>query len=186
MWRGGGRGSFIGPGSSKTRTKHTPFMVVLALIYPRHRSVVAAKPFCAKNAAVSMRQTSLVVVPRKFPLYSTNSYPVVQAVGLSVLVKSSRPVVQYLMAKKLDVYFPLPVRSRETRPVRLVHHFDYASSIANRSMSCDLLPLKALKKSRNVVLSELVRRGFVGEIAEHILLQSRWKYVGVSPWSWGL
>ena len=60
------------------------------------------------------------------------------------------------------------------------------NAIANRSMSCDLLPLKALKKSRNVVLSELVRRGFVGEIAEHILLQSRWKYVGVSPWSWGL
>ena len=148
LWRAEGRGSLIGPGSSKKRTKYTPFVVVLALIFPshhkpssplyqkwaplgKHRSAVAAKPFCARNAAVSMRQKSLAVFPRRFPLCSTNSHPAVQAVGLAVLVRSARPVAQYLVAKNLEIHFPLPGRSRETRPVRLVHHRDDHTSIAN-------------------------------------------------------
>ena len=63
----------IGPGSSKKRTKYTPFVVVLALIFPSHHKpsspfyqkwaqvgstvvlYVAAKPFCARNAAVTGR-----------------------------------------------------------------------------------------------------------------------------------
>ena len=69
----------------------------------KHRGAVAAKPFCARNAAVFVHQESLAVVPRKFPLYSTNSHPAVQAVGLAVLIRRARPVAQYLVAKKLEV-----------------------------------------------------------------------------------
>ena len=48
----------------------------------------------------------------------------VQTVGLAVLVRSARPVAQYLVTKKLEVHFPFPGQSRETRPVHLVHHRD--------------------------------------------------------------
>ena len=78
----------------------------------KHRSAVAAKPFCARNTAVSVRQESLAVFPRKFPLCSTNSHPAVQATGLAVLVRSSRPVSQYFVVKKMEVHSPLPGRSR--------------------------------------------------------------------------
>ena len=78
----------------------------------KHRGAVAAKPFCARNAAVFVHQESLAVVPRKFPLCSTNSHLAVQTVGLAVLIRSACPVAQYLVAKKLEVHFPLPRRSR--------------------------------------------------------------------------
>ena len=167
----------IGPGSSKKRTKYIPSVVVLALPKPpqtvvalvpkvgsvgKHRSAVAAKPFCARNAAVTGRQVTFAITPRKFPLCSTNSHPAVQTFILAVLVRSAGLVSQYLVAEKLEVHFLLPGRSRETRPVqtrpvRLVRHRDDPTSTANRSVSSDLLQIESLKRSRNIVLSDVVR-----------------------------
>ena len=97
----------------------------------RHRGSVAAKPFDARNAAVTEHQELLAVAPRKFPLCSTNSHPVVQAVSLAVLIPSASPVAQYLVAKKLEVHFPFPGRSRKTHPVLIVYHCDDPNSTAN-------------------------------------------------------
>ena len=88
---------------------------------------------------------------------------------MAVLVTSARPVAQYIVAKKLKVHFPLPGRSRETRPVRLVHHRDDPNSTANRLVSGDLLHFESLKRSLKVVLSDVVRGGFLGEVVEHVL-----------------
>ena len=121
-----------------------------------------------------MRQESLAVA-RKFSLCSTNSHSAVQAVGLAVLVRSAHPVAQYLVPKKLEVHFPLPGRSRETRPVRFVHHRDDPTSTVNRMVSGDLLHFESLKKSRNVVLSDVARGGFLGDVVERVLRQTRWQ-----------
>ena len=86
---------------------------------------------------------------------------------------SARPVAPYLVAKTLEVYYPLPGRSRETRPVRFVHHRDDPTSTVNRMVSGDLLHFESLKKSRNVVLSDVARGGFLGEVVEHLLRQPR-------------
>ena len=76
----------------------------------KHRGAVAAKSFCARNAAVTGGQESLAVAPRKFPLCSTNSHPAVQAVVLAVLIQSVSPVAQYLVAQKVEVHFSFPGR----------------------------------------------------------------------------
>ena len=125
----------------------------------KHRGVVAAKSFCARNAAVPGRQETLAVTARKFPLHSTNSHPAVQTVGLAVLIRSAGPVAQYLVARELEAHFLLPGRSRETRPVRLIHHRDDPTSTANRLVSGDLLHFESLKRSRNAVLGDVVRVG---------------------------
>ena len=82
----------------------------------------------------------LAVTPRIFPLCSTNSHPVVQTVGLAVLTRSAEPVAQYLVARELEVHFPLPGRSRETRPVRVVHHRDDLISSSRRTAVGNILP----------------------------------------------
>ena len=122
-----------------------------------------------------MRQNSLTVVARKFPSCSKNSHPAVQAVGVAVLVRSAHPVARYLVAKTLEVHFPLPGRSRETRPVSLVHHRDDPTSTANRMVSGDRLHFESMKRSRNIVLSYVVRGGLLGELVEHVLRQTRWQ-----------
>ena len=99
----------------------------------------------------------------------------VQAVGLAVLIRSARPVAQYLVAKKLEVHFPRPGRSRETRPVRLVHHRDDPTSTANRLVSDDLLHFEVLKRSRTIVVSDVVQGGFLREIVEDELRLPRWQ-----------
>ena len=103
----------------------------------KHIGDVAAKSFCARNAAIARRQETLAVTPRKFPLCSTNSHPAVQKDGLTVLIRSAGPAAQCLVARELGVHFPLPGRSRETRPVRLVHHRDDPTSTTNRLVSRD-------------------------------------------------
>ena len=70
-----------------------PAEILIALVpnvgsFGKQRSAVAAKPFGARNAAVSVRRESLAVVARKFSLCSTNSHPAVQAVGLTVLLRT--------------------------------------------------------------------------------------------------
>ena len=42
-------------------------------------------------------------------------------------------------------------------------------------MSGDVLHFESLKRSRDVVLSDVVRGGFLGEIVGHILRQPRWQ-----------
>ena len=115
------------------------------------RGAVAAKLFWTGNVAVTGRQESLAVDPRKFPLCSTNSHPRVRAVRLAVLIRSAAPATPCLMAEELDVNFPLLGRSRETRPVRLVHHGDDPTLTANRLVCGHLLHAESLKRSRNVI-----------------------------------
>ena len=104
-----------------------------------------------------MRQKSFAVVPRKFPLCSTNSH-LVQAVSLAVLVRNARPVTaQYLVAKNMKIQFPLPGRPRETRPVRFVHPRDDPTLTTNRLVSGDIFHFESSKRNRNVVLSNVVR-----------------------------
>ena len=156
--RTGAGGTLIGPGSSKKRTKYTPFVVALALILPSvqkpslHRGAVAAERFCARNAAVAVCQESLAIARRTFPLCSTNSHPAVQAIGLALLIRSARTVTQYLVAKKLEVHFPVPGRSRKTLPVRLGHHRDDPTSTAMRLAYGDRFHFEPLKRNRNLAL----------------------------------
>ena len=141
----------------------------------KHRAAVAAKPFCARNAAVSVRprvarrcSEKIPVVRHQFASGGTGGW-------VGGADSECRPEAQYLVAKKLDVHFPLPVRSGKTRPVRLVHHRDDPTSTANRWVSGGLLQFESLKRSRNVVLGNVVRGGFLGEVVEHVLRQLRWK-----------
>ena len=77
--------------NQKTHQLHPTSVGVLVLIFPshhkpssplhqkvgsggKHRGAVAAKPFCARNAAVTGRQESLAVTRRKFPLCRTKSH----------------------------------------------------------------------------------------------------------------
>ena len=122
----------------------------------KHRGAVAAKPFCVRNAAVAGHQEALALSLRKFLLCITILHPAVQTVGLAMLIRSAGPVARYILARELEVLFPPSRRSRETRPVRLVHHRDDPISTANRFMSGDLLHLGSLKGSGNVVLSDVV------------------------------
>ena len=39
-----------------------------------------------------------------------------------VLIRNAGPVAQHLVVTELEVHFPLPGQSFETRPMRLVHH----------------------------------------------------------------
>ena len=134
----------------------------------KHLRAVASKPFCARNAAVAGRQETFAVTARKFPLCSTSFHPTVQTAGLAVLIRSAGPVAQCLVVREREVHFPLSGRSREACPVRLVHHRDDPTSTANRLVSGDLVHFECLKRSRNVVLSVVVRGGFLGKIVEHI------------------
>ena len=164
----------IGPGSSKKRTKCTPSVVVFALPKPlqpvvvfvskvgcvgMHRSAASAQSFCVRNAAIAGSQETLAVTLRKFPLCITNSHPAVRAVGLAVLIRVAGLVAQYLVVRELEVHFPFPGRSRETRPVRLVQHRDDPTSTANPLLSGDLLHFDSWKRSRNVVLGDVGRGG---------------------------
>ena len=150
------------------------------------RGAVAAKLFWTGNVAVTGRQESLAAAPGIFPLCSANSHPAMQAVGLAVLIRSADPVAQYLVAKMLEVHFPLPGRSRETRPVHLVHHRDEPTSTANRLVSGDLLHFESLKRNRNVVLSDVVRGNSLERLLSTFYVYPAGNYFGMSPWSWGL
>ena len=51
---------------------------------------------------------------------------------------------QYLVARELEIHFPLPGLSRETCPVRLVHPRNDPTSTANRLVSGDLLHFESV------------------------------------------
>ena len=129
------------------------------------------------------------------------SHPAVQEVGLAVLVRVAGPAAQFFVAIELKVHFPFPRWPRESRPLHLVHHRDGPSSTLNREspvhcisyihhrddpsstpnrlVSRTLLHFESLKKSRNVVLGDVVRGEFPGDVVEHILRQPDGKYFGV-------
>ena len=140
-----------------------------------YRGAVAAKPFCVRNANVAGRQETLAVTPRNVPSCSTNSHPAVQTVRLAVLIQRAGPVAQYFVTRELEVHFPRPGRSRETRPVRLVYQRDDPTLTSNRLVSGFLLHVESLKRSRNVVLRNVVPGGGRGEIDKHILRRPRWQ-----------
>ena len=81
-----------------------------------------------------------------------------------VLVRSAGPITQNVGARELEVHFPLPRWFEESRPMRLVQHRDEFNSPPDRLVADDLLHFESLKGSRNVVLSDVVRRGFVGKL----------------------
>ena len=82
-----------------------------------------------------------------------------------------RPITQNVRAGEVEVHFPLPGRFRESRPMRLVQHRDHATSPPDRLMAGDLLHFQQLEGALNIVLSDVVRRGLLGKIIEHVL---RW------------
>ena len=53
--------------------------------------------------------------------------------------------------------------------MRLVHHRYDPALIRIRLVSGDLLHFESLKMSRNAVLSDVARRGFLGDVVEDIL-----------------
>ena len=68
--RAGVRGSVVGSGSSKKRTKYTPFSVVLALIFPSHHK--PSSPLYQKRASMG----STVVLQRlSHSAQGTQPYP---------------------------------------------------------------------------------------------------------------
>ena len=85
--------------------------------------------------------------------------------------------------RELEVSFPFPGRSRELRPVRLVYHLNYTTSTSSRLVSGDLLHFESVKRSRNVVLSYVVRERFRGGVVQHVFRNSACKYCGMSPLS---
>ena len=92
---------------------------------------------------------------------------------MAVLVRSAGPITRNVGARELEVHFPLPGRFGEPRPMRLVQHRDDSTSPPDRLVADDLLHFKSLEGSRNVVLSDVVRGGFLGKVVEHILRQPR-------------
>ena len=55
--------------------------------------------------------------------------------------------------------------------MRFVHHHDDFTATANRLVSGDLLHFEALKRSRNVVLSDVVRGEFLEKLLSTYLCQ---------------
>ena len=141
----------------------------------KHRGAVGAKPVCARNAAIPGARNRSPFLRKSSRCEAPFRYLVVQTVGLAMLIRISRSAAQYLVAEQLEVHFPLPGRSRETHSARLVHHRNDPTATANRLISGDFLHFKSFKRSRNVVLSDVARGGFLGEVVEHVLRQSRWK-----------
>ena len=76
-------------------------------------------------------------------------------------------------ARVLEVPFPLPEWFRESHTMRLVQRRDDATSPADRLVTGDLLHFKPLEGSRNVVLNDVVQRGFLGKVVEHVRRQPR-------------
>lgn len=59
--------------------------------------------------------------------------------------------------------------------MRLVHHREYPTLTAARSVYGDLLQIESLERSPNNVLSDVARGGILGEVVEHTLGQPRWQ-----------
>ena len=59
--------------------------------------------------------------------------------------------------------------------MRLVHHGEVPAWTANRLVSGDFLHFESLKRSRDVVLTDVVRGAFPGEVVEHVVRPPRWR-----------
>ena len=138
-----------------------------------------------RHAAIAGCQETLAVTPRKLPLCRAISYPAIQAVGWAVLVRGTGPVAQTFVARELNVYYPFPGPVGRILSNAFRHHRDGATSTSNRLVYGNLLHSASLKRSRNVVLGDVVRGGLLG-VVEHVWRQHRWQTLGVSLRSWGL
>ena len=92
-------------------------------------------------------QETLAAAPQRLPLCLANSHLAVQAVGLAVLVRVAGPVARDFVARELKIHFPFQGQT--------ILHFE------------------SLKRSRNVVLSGVVRGTLTGEVVEYISRQPR-------------
>ena len=59
--------------------------------------------------------------------------------------------------------------------MRFVHHHDGPTSTASRLVPGDLFHFESLKRSRNVILSDVVQGRFLGEVVGYILCQALWQ-----------
>ena len=114
----------------------------------KHRGAVDAKPICVWNAAFAGRQETLAVTPRKFPLCDTNSHTAVRTAALAALIRSAGLVAQNIVARELEAHLLLPGRSRE----------------AFQCVSYVIAMTPPRPRSRNVVLSDVVRGGVIGKV----------------------
>ena len=69
--------------------------------------------------------------------------------------------------------FPVPTTGERVPSNVFVRHRCDPASTANRLIPGGFLHFESLKGGRNVVLSDVVRGGFLGEVVEHILRQPR-------------
>lgn len=135
---------------------------------------VAVNLIRARDAAAAGCLKTLALTARTNPSGSAHSHlAVVLAAGLALLVRSADQEEQDVVARALEAHLPFRGWAIESRPTCLAYHRDDPASIANRLVFRDLLHFGALYRSRNVVLSGLLRRGFLGEIIEHVLRQPR-------------
>ena len=128
----------------------------------KYHVLVATEPIGAGNAGVARRQ-------KTFAVCRSDPHSAVKAVSLAALVPGSGPITQAVGAGEVGAHFPLPGRFGESRSMRLVQHRDDATSPPYRLMTGDLLHHQPLEGSRNVVLSDVVRRGLLGKIVEHVV-----------------
>ena len=83
------------------------------------------------------------------------------------------PVAKLFVARKLKAHFPFPGPMGCSCPVRLVHHRDDATSTSNRLVSGSRFHFEWLMGGRSVVLGDVARGGFLGEVVKHVLRQAR-------------
>ena len=86
----------------------------------------------------------------------------------------------------MECYLPLPGRFRGGFPMRFVLHCDDANPAPDRLMADDLLHFQTLERGRHVVLSDVVRRGLLGNMLSTYCVSPAGRYQGMSPLSWGL
>ena len=91
-----------------------------------------------------------------------------------VCVRSNTHAGQITIAGSKLAGGPFPVP--KSRSMRLPHHRGDPTLTSKSLVSGDILHFEALKGSRNVVLSDVVRGGFLGEVVEHISRRSH-RYV---------
>lgn len=181
-----------GPGSSKKLTKKLSSVAVRALIVPSHhhllspflqkmgsvgkhrRSVVTAEPVSVRHAsetgcqkALTVTSRSLSVGQRRFALGGK----VDQFGGISSERKLNRA---NSAAERTGGPSPAPKMGGRI-PSSASRHMEAitAASTTDRLVADDLPHCKTLEGRRNIVLSNVVREGFICGILEHERRQSR-------------
>ena len=80
----------------------------------------AAEPGIAGNVVVAGRRGACAFVARDFACSGADAHAAVEAVRSSVMIGCARPVVEDVLSRVLEAYFPFPERSKNSFPVRFV------------------------------------------------------------------